>query len=693
LALQVAADLLSDFADGVWFIDLAPITDAGLVMSTIASTLGVKETGGQPLVDSLKAFLREKQILLVLDNFEQVVAAAPLVADLLKAASRLKMLVTSRAVLHLSGEHEFAVPALAVPDPKHLPELAALVQYAAVALFIQRAQAVKPDFQVTSANAPAVAEICVRLDGLPLAIQLAAARIKLLPPTALLGRLSNRLKVLTGGIRDLPARQQTMRATIEWSYHLLQPAEQRLFWRLAVFVGGWTVAAAEAVCNADGDPPLDGLQSLLDKSLIQQVEGADGEIRFTMLETVREYAIEQLAGGGEEEAARRQHAAYYLALVEAAATELHGTQQAQWLDRLEAEHDNLRTALVWSMESRAIEVGLRIAAALISFWSMRGYVREGRRHLNAVLACTAAPAGTTPRPFVPDPHVARALAGAGELAWLQGDYALARDELEQSVGLWRQLAGRHGLAEALHMLGHVRSDQRDYAAAQALFEESLALYEAAGDTRGGLPLLGDLGLIAYHHGDYTLARARFEQSLPLYRAQGLQDNVGVTLNRLGDLARLAGDYERAAALYEESLSVFEALRSGPYIASARHKLAYVWQQRGDYRQTHAFLVESLRLQHQVGNKQGIAECLAGLAGWATAVQQLERAARLFSATAALLTAAGVPLAPADQAEYARDLATARAQLDEAVWAVAWTEGQAMPLEQAIAYALEEVPEA
>ena len=312
LSLQVAVDLLDDFKDGVWFVNLAPITDPALVPSTIAQTLGVKEAGGEPLPETLKAYLREKRLLLLLDNFEQVVAAAPLVADLLASARHLKVLITSREVLHLYGEHEYPVPPLALPDLKHLPPLDYLSQYAAVALFIQRAQAIKPDFQVTNANAPAVAEICARLDGLPLAIELAAVRVRLFPPEALLGRLEHRLKALAGGARDLPARQQTLRGTIDWSYQLLDPAEQTLFARLGVFVGGCTLEAAEAVCNPDGALPLevlDALTSLVDKSLLRQhgdrTSTLDSEPRFGMFETVREYALERLAASGEENLVRR----------------------------------------------------------------------------------------------------------------------------------------------------------------------------------------------------------------------------------------------------------------------------------------------------------------------------------------------------------------------------------------------------
>jgi predicted ATPase/class 3 adenylate cyclase/DNA-binding XRE family transcriptional regulator len=369
VALQVAAELLDDFVDGVWFIDLAPVSDPSFVIITILQALNVRESGEQSLLDRLKDDLRGKQVLLLLDNFEQVLEAALLVADLLAVAPQLTILVTSRETLHLRGETEFAVSPLALPDPKQLPSREALSQYAAVELFIQRAQDVQPDFAINNENALAVAEICYRLDGLPLAIELAAARIRLFAPAALLARLENRLLLLIGGPRDLPARQQTLRNTIAWSYNLLDEGEQTLFARLVVFVGGWTLDAAEAVCNPAGDLEiaiLDGLQSLLDKSLVRQVEGPDGEPRFVMLETIREYALERFEQEGAAEVIRRHHAAFYLALVEHTEPELFGTAQAMWLKRLEIDYDNVRAVLRWSqMAGHDLEVGLRLVSALV----------------------------------------------------------------------------------------------------------------------------------------------------------------------------------------------------------------------------------------------------------------------------------------------------------------------------------------
>src|SRR5258708_1302791 len=361
LALQMAAELSERFPDGVFFVNLAPLSDPAFVMPTVAQALGLKETGEQPLLDLLKTSLRDKQLLLLLDNFEQIVSAAVQVADLLATCPKLKVLVTSRMVLHVQAEQEFAVPPLSVPDLRHLPDLLALAQYEAVALFIARAQAVKPEFQVTDASAPAVAGICGRLDGLPMAIELAAARSKVLPPQALLARLGQRLAVLTSGPRDAPARQQTLHNTLAWSYNLLTTQEQLLFRRLSVFVGGCTLQAVEAVCAAlDGDgagPALEGVASLIDKSLLRQQESEGGEPRFWMLQTLHEFGLECLVSAGEADPTRQAHAEYYLALAEQAEPHLRGTEQIRWFARLEQEHENLRAALLWLLERTRVQTG------------------------------------------------------------------------------------------------------------------------------------------------------------------------------------------------------------------------------------------------------------------------------------------------------------------------------------------------
>ncbi|HSH78927.1 MAG TPA: adenylate/guanylate cyclase domain-containing protein, partial [Herpetosiphonaceae bacterium] len=394
LGLQVAADLLDHFEHGVYFVNLAPISDPALVASAIAQPVAVREHGGKPLLESLKDYLRDKHLLLLLDNFEQVTAAAPLVADLLAAAPRLSVLVTSREVLHLYGEHDVAVLPLTLPDPGHPMPLERLTQYEAVRLFIERAQAARSDFAVTNENAPAVAEICYRLDGLPLAIELAAARIRLLPPQAMLQRLTSRLRLLIGGARNLPERQQTLRGAIAWSYDLLEQDEQTLFRRLAVFVGGFGLDAVEAVCNVPGDldvDVLDAVESLVGKSLLREAAAAD-EPRLGMLETIREYALERLDQGGEADETRRRHAAYFLQVAEEAEPQLAGRQQIAWLNRLELEHDNLRAALRWAIDCGDAATALRLVGSLSRFWHDRGYAGEGRQWLAQALALPGATA-------------------------------------------------------------------------------------------------------------------------------------------------------------------------------------------------------------------------------------------------------------------------------------------------------------
>jgi predicted ATPase/class 3 adenylate cyclase len=469
VALQAAADLLEDFPDGTFFVPLATVTETELLLPAVAETLGVRETGEQLLHESLKDYLSERRMFLLLDNFEQVLGAAPAVTELLAAAPDLKVLATSRAPLGLYGEHEFPIPPLTLPDLKRPPSLERLTQYEAVGLFVERAQAVKPDFSITNESAPAVAEICVRLDGLPLAIELAAARIKMLPPKAMLQRLGSRLKLLTGGARDLPERQRTLRSTIEWSYALLDEGEQLLFARLAVFSGGRILEAIEAICDAEGDLPMDvfeGVSSLLDKSLLAQEEGPNGEPRFVMLETIHEFAREKLGESPDAEEIKRLHAEYFLTLAEEAHPELRGPHQLEWLERLEAEHDNMRAALSWALERKETEVALRLGGALSWFWSLRGYPSEGRRWLEEALAMDGRGS----------PEVrAMALAGVGELALDQGDLDRAQEVYQQGLVLLANegMEAREAKLLLLGMLGWVALEREELGQAQQLFEERL----------------------------------------------------------------------------------------------------------------------------------------------------------------------------------------------------------------------------
>jgi predicted ATPase len=592
-----------------------------------------------------------------------------LLIELLGSAPGLTLLVTSRALLRVSGEQVVPVPPLALPDPGPPPPAAGLERFGAVRLFLERARAVHPAFVVDDQNVGDVVAICRRLDGLPLAIELAAARINVVPPRALLGRLTRRLELLTDGAQDQPERLRSLRVGISWSYDLLSPDEQRLFRRLAVFAGGCALAAAEAVAPGRDAATLDLVAALVDTSLLQPEAAGGGEPRFMMLETVREYAMERLEAGGEATEARRAHAAWFRALAEHAEPGLRGPDQQHWRDVLEADLDNLRAALAWTLDAADPEdadQGVLLVGALWYFWFQRGLTGEARRWLTLALA--RARHGRAR---------AQALVGAGTLAWRQGDLAAAHALLEESATLWRDQDDRSGLAETLHVLGHVRFDQRDHLAARKLFEESLQEYRRAGDAIGGLPLLGDLGLVAYREGAYTTADGILRESLALYREHGLKDRVAGALNLLGDLAQLAGDHEQATARYEESLALWRKLRGTPGIASALHKLGQVSRSTHDLVAARARLAESLALQRDLGNRQGIAECLAALGGTAVSGHP-ERTARLFAASSALLQSIGVPLAPVDQAALARDLDAARKGLGAAAWERAWARGWRCP---------------
>ena len=635
LGLQVAADLVHDFTDGVYFVDLAPIRDPNLVGGALAQTFGVRESGRQPLLERLKDELRDKHMLLLLDNFEQVVEAAPSVAELLMAAVKLKVLVTSRERLHLRGEQEVAVQPLALPDPAHLPALDQLSQYAAIALFIQHARAVQPAFQLTNANVLAVAEICARVDGLPLAIELAAARLKLFAPEALLARLSSRLALLTGGARDLPARQQAMRTAIAWSYELLDSGEQTLFGRLSVFVGGCTLAAAEGVCNASGDLPLhvlDGLATLVDTSLLRQEMDEDGEPRFTMLETIREYAAEHLEASGEAETLRQQHAAYLLALAQRIEADFSGSEQLVRWRRMEAEYANLRAALRWAVERGAIETGVRLATAWEWIW--RSHVIEGRAWFEAFLQH---------RGNLPIALQIQVLREAGSLA---GDYSSAQALLEESLALASELGDKRGIAAALNSLGHAATTQGHYRQAQELLEKSRALSQELGDTMA----------------------------------------IAVTLIFLGDVMSLQGDYARAVALCQECLALARERDHTLMVGWAFYALGTLAQRQGDAGQARALLANSLPVFQEAGDMEGITVYLERMAEVAGIEGQPERLVRLFGAAMSLHSRLGHT--GTEQAMYGRQLLAARAQLDKGAYDVAWAEGRAMPREQAISYALE-----
>jgi len=553
LSIQLAFDSLESFADGAFFVYLAPIREPELVPSTIATAIGLMEEASRPLMETLKAHLADREVLLVLDNFEQIISAAPFVGELLEAAPRLRCVVTSREILHLSGEQEYPVPPMALPDPKHLPDLEALERYESVALFLQRARAVRPDFALTAENAPAVAEICTRLDGLPLAIELAAARVRLLNPQKLLERLEPMLPLLTGGARDLPERQQTLRSTIGWSYDLLDEAERRLFRRMAVFVGGCSFEAADAVVNPGGElgmDTLEGLEGLVDKSLLRRFEEAE-EPRLRMLHVIREYALERLEESDEADEMRRRHAGAYLALAEQAAPMLTGADQPMWLDRLESEHDNFRAALDRAAASGDPATALRLGGVLWRFWQMRGHLREAADRLDAVLALPGSEEHPGPR--------ADALEAAGGIAYWSGDAPSAQGHYRASLELRRELADPSATARAAYNLACADLffvDHGNPEEAVRLLGEAEAFYRGQDDPSGLADVLWAAGGSHFVSASYEQAVAPLEESIELYRKGGNRFGEAWAHHMLGLVKVLMGHLDEARGHLVEATDIF-----------------------------------------------------------------------------------------------------------------------------------------
>jgi predicted ATPase/tRNA A-37 threonylcarbamoyl transferase component Bud32 len=663
LAEAVARQLLPEFSDGVFYIALAAIKQPELVASSIAQPLGVKESEGRSIVEALQDYLRNRNVLLVVDNFEQVVAARSVLAELLASAPRLKMLVTSRELLHLSLEHEYMVPPLALPESLAQVSAGDLSRYEAVRLFVERARAMKANFALTDENAQSVVEICVRLEGLPLAIELASARVRVLSPQAILARLDSRLNLLTGGARDLPTRQQTMRGAVEWSYELLTEDEKSLFRWLAVFEGGFTFSAAAAVVGSqlsvgpkgeaitenaitDIEPlmidPLDGVTSLVDKSLLVAKEQADGELRFRMLEVVREYALDRLESGGESEATRRNHAAYFLALAEESEPHLQGWRPAKWLDRLEEEHDNLRAALRWSLACD-VETAVRLAAAIRYLWIFQGYLTEGLRWLESILKLGH---------NVPSAARWKILSVAGNMARFQGDHEKARMMYEE------------GLTEGR--------------AAHDLPQISLSC-------RG-------LGGLALEQGDYPTARRFDEEALAIARQSNDKFGIARSLSMLGDLARTVGDDATARPLYEEALAICRQLGNQFAIGNILTNLAAAEYGDGDHTAAQSHFAESLKMAHGsgdkiVGDKISISYTLDGFAALAVSRGESELATELAGAAEQLRESINYNIEPAERRFRDAYLAPTRATLSEAVFSAAYSKGRRLKLDEAVALAL------
>jgi predicted ATPase len=692
LALQVAADLTPQFADGVAFVSLASLKDPELVELPVARALQVPEADGQSLGERLLEYLRPRQLLLLLDNTEQLVSAAPLAAQWLEADPGLKLLVTSREPLRVRDERVVPVLPLALPDAEHLPDLDTLAQVPAVALFVERVREVKPDFALTADNAQAIAEICRRLDGLPLALELAAARSNVLPPEALLARLVHRLPLLTHGARDLPQRQQTLRNTIAWSYDLLDESDKALFQQLAVFVGGFTLEAVEAVCvfdtaspasssEADEGAVLEQLAQLLDKSLVQAQQGVGGEPRFTMLETIHEYAQEQLEASGERATVQQRHAAYFLRLSEEADPHMFRPEREVWMERLDREEANLRAALAWSKaDKNAVQTGLRLVRALSFYWVLHSSVHEGRTWTEGMLERTDGTDRSAAR--------GRALHGAGWLAWAEGDYEAASLRTEESLPILREIGDKQESGNAEELLGLVRMGQQNIAAARPLLEESHTLFKELGDVWGEASTLYLLGMAAYFSGDRAAARAHYEESLRLFRQFG--DVFGVTLlvSALEVVVLPQRDEETARSLYEQSLPLLRASRDRGRLGMILINIGDIWlHQNGDEQQAKMLYKQGLHLwqdMQRVDNGLGIIRSLAGLAEVAAAQGQAERAGRLFGVADRLL-----PSASRFRDTLNRRIAATRDHLDVAAFTAGWTAGQAMTQEQAISDALQD----
>ncbi|MGA8151785.1 MAG: protein kinase [Terriglobales bacterium] len=689
LALQVAGELVEHFPGGAHFVPLSSLTDPSLIASAIVQTLGIGEAGGQSPLEILKKNLQASSrapMLLLLDNFEHLVQAAPTVADLLATGPNLKIMVTSRGALHVYGEHEFPVPPLALPDSRSKPSVEVLSHCPAVALFVQRATAAKPDFELNREDAPVVAEICARLDGLPLAIELAAARVRVLSPSSMLTRLASRLQLLTGGARDLPQRQQTLRAAIDWSYDLLSAPEQKLFRRLSVFVGGCNLEGVEAVCDTKGDVDLDlldGMASMLDKSLVQQTEHATGESRFVMLETIREYAQEKLETSGEAASTKRAHAAYCLVLAEEEATEQSGADAGDWLERFGLEHDNFRAAIEWLTETGDAEWGLRLGAALFRFWEMREYLAEGRGQLGRLLKLAEAAAPTKTR--------ARALFAAGVLAGEQGDYASADALISESQDIALQLGDKTGVAVSLNARAVLVRDRGDVATAHILFEASLALWRELGDQRAVARALSNLANVLKLQGDYDRARSLYAECLVIFRELGDRTGVAWSLNYQGDVARDQGDSAPAQALYEQGLVMFRELGDRWGIAGTLADLGSLAREQGNYPTARSLYRESIKLFQELDHKRGIARLLECFACSAAVQLEAERSLRLAGTAAALRQNIGAPLTPAEQAKLEASLHPARQALTNTAGVAAWLEGWALPAEKAVEEVL--MPEA
>ena len=625
-------------------VELAPLADPALVPQVVASTLGVREQPGRSLTEALSYYLRTRKVLLVLDNCEHLIdACAELAEALLHSCPELRILATSREALGITGEVAWPVPSLSLPDLRRLPDIESLTRYESARLFVERAAAVKPSFALTAQNAPSVAQICYRLDGIPLALELAAARAKVLPVEEIANRLDDCFRLLSAGSRTAMPRHRTLHATMDWSHELLPEEEQILFRRLSVFAGGFTLDAAESVCAGEGlerDAVLDLLSHLVDKSLVRMREES-GEARYRLLETIRQYGREKLSGSGEAEKFRERHAGYYLALAEAAEPELKGAWQVAWLERFEQEHDNLRAAISWSLERSNLQDAARLGWALWLFWWIRGHFAEGRRPMDQALLGEGNAA-------MPASARAQALYVAGTMACGQGDHRSAEPLLDESATLFRELGDRRGVAYALGSAAVLAITQERYERGIVYSEEATDLFLEVGDKWGAAPMLGCSAVGWLNRGEHGRANSLAERGLALCRETGDKHGTSIALNTLAGVAQAERNYERARDLFEEGLTV----------------------------------------SAELGNQADVVHCLAGLASIAAAEGTIVRAACLWGAAEALFEKIEAVYAYVPDRSLHRSQVTARSLIEEAAWEAAWAEGRTMSPEQAIAYALD-----
>lgn len=676
LALEAAFTVLHAYRDGVYWIQLAPVSDPRHVLKSIAQHMAdLKESSGQSLLESVQDWLRDKSVLLVLDNYEHLLSAAPLVSDLLKAGPNVTVLVTSREALRLYGEHEVPVQPLRVPDHDPQPAPDELQAFEAVDLFVQRARAVAPDFALNDNNAATVAAICVHLDGLPLAIELAAARIRFYAPQNLLVRLASRLEALDAGPRDLPARQQTLRATLAWSYDLLDEDEKLLFARLGVFANGCTYVAAQAVCGDNLSIDIAaGLESLLAKSLLRKDLSPTGETRVVMLETMREYALAQLEQRGERELVARRHAGYFMAFAERMRQELHDVDQARVLALFDAEHDNLRAALAWSLETGdSGEMSFRIIGGVAIFWDFRGYFSEGREWLAKALEKYPA--------IPPSKAYADALYGGADLAYNQSDYAATKDLFEKALAIYREMGDAQSTANTLMGLGNAATEVGDYDAALALFQEAYAIMRDSGGIVGSARALTMLGWCALRPGDYPAAREWLERALALFEQANDMNGISLALSGLGEVAIRQGDPRQAVPLLQRSLTIRRELGHPWGVAVSLGSLGWAALCEDDIEQASRLLGESLGIRLQIGDRGGIAWCLEKFAEIARQQGHDGQAVRLYGAAAAIRARVNSVIDPADQASHATRIRALQRKLPPDVYQAVWAEGQAMTLEQ------------